>query len=37
MFNEEELLFLNRVGFYVLCKDGAAASFKDFIESLTVL
>jgi hypothetical protein len=37
MFNEEELLFLNRLAFYLLTREGAQLQFSDFIRELKVL
>ena len=34
MFNDEELLFMNRISFYLLSKEGSEAVFKDFIAHL---
>ena len=37
MFNDEELLFLNRIAFYLLSKEGVSLHFNDFIKELKVL
>ena len=37
MFNDEDLLWLNRVAFRLLCKFGPNLQFKTFVASLKVL
>lgn len=36
-FNDEDLLYLNRIGFMLLCEHGPDLHFDLFIESLRIL
>jgi hypothetical protein len=37
MFNDEEMLFMNRVAFYLISKEGVELHFNDFIKHLKIL
>lgn len=37
MFNDEEMMFMNRVAFYLISKDGVDLLFNDFIKHLKIL
>lgn len=36
-FNDEDLLYLNRVAFYMLCEVGPDLTFSEFIEKLKIM
>lgn len=37
MFNDEEMLFLNRIAFLLMSKEGAQLHFNDFVSHLKIL
>ena len=37
MFNDEEMLFMNRIAFYLMAKEGISLHFNDFIKHLKIL
>lgn len=37
MFNDEEMLFMNRIAFYLMAKEGISLHFNDFIKYLKIL